>query len=419
MFHKTILDNGTRILTQKLPAVYSAAVGFWVENGSRHETKAQNGISHFVEHMLFKGTGRRNALDIAKEIDSVGGVLNAFTSQEYCCYYAKVAGHKLPVALDLLSDILLNSVFDLDDIEKERRVILQEIHMVEDTPDELVHDLFCQTLWPDHPLGQPILGTSDSVTSLDREALLSFLSEKYCGRNILVCAAGDVDHDQVVAAIAGAFARLPFGQQKIISAPRSIRHTVNIHKKDLEQVHICLGSRSVPQGHPDRYACQLLNTILGGSMSSRLFQTLREQRGMAYSVFSYLNSYSDTGALVVYAGTSPEDAPHACGIILKELHRIKECPVSSDELTSAKEQIKGQFLLSLESAENHMTRLAKNELYFQRLMPIEEILDRVDQVSGDDVHRLANIIFQDEFLTLQMVGRLDEKDFPLLDLTLG
>jgi predicted Zn-dependent peptidase len=298
-------------------------------------------------------------------------------------------------------------------------VILQEILMVEDTPDELVHDLFCQALWPNHPLGRRILGTAASVKSLDRTAFQDFLTKHYCGSNILVCVAGNVVHEQVVSAIERVFADLPAGKRPEATRPESIRHTVSIHKKDLEQVHICLGSRALPQGHPDRYACQLLNTILGGSMSSRLFQKLREQRGMAYSVYSYLNSFSDSGALVIYAGTSPEDAPHACGIILKELHRIIEFPILGEELTAAKEQIKGQFLLSLENTENHMTRLAKNELYFGKLLSTEEVMDSIDQVTSEDILRLGERIFQDEFLALQMVGRVDEKDFPLLDLTLG
>ncbi len=418
MFQKTILHNGIRILTQKLPAAHSAAVGFWVESGSRHENEGLKGISHLVEHMLFKGTMSRSALDIAKVIDSVGGELNAFTSQEFSCYYAKVAGTKLSVAINLLGDMLRNSVFNLDDIEKERRVILQEIHMVEDSPDELIHDLFYQTLWPNHPLGQPILGTADSVAALDRPALLDFLEQNYCGRNILVSVAGNVEHDEVVSAIDRVFSSLPLGLRHRISAPESVQHNVNMYKKDLEQVHFCLGSRSLPQGHPNRYACQLLNTILGGSMSSRLFQKLREQRGMAYSVYSYLNSYSDTGALVIYAGTSPADAPHACGIILKELHKLKDSPVLAEELTAAKEHLQGQFLLSLESTETHMTRLAKNEIYFGRLMQTQEVLNQIDQVTQENIQQLANSLFQNRYISLQMMGRVDEKDFPLVDLTL-
>lgn len=419
MFQKTVLDNGVRILTEKLPAAHSAAVGFWVENGSRHETQSLNGISHFVEHMLFKGTTRRSALDIAKEVDSVGGVLNGFTSQEFSCYYAKVAGSRLHTALDLLTDVLLNSVFDLDEIEKERRVILQEIHMVEDTPDERVHELFYQTLWPKHPLGLPILGTAPSVSEIDRKALIDYLAERYCGRNMIIAAAGNLDHEQVVETVANSFADLPPGRKPVCTPPESFHHAVSLQRKELDQVHICLGLRALPQSHPNRFSCQLLNTILGSSMSSRLFQKLREERGMAYSVYSYLNSYSDTGALVVYAGTSPEDAPHACGIILKELHQIKCFPVGEDELASAKEQLKGQFLLSLESTENHMTRLAKNEIYFGRLLAIEEVLGRIDWVTCDEIHRLAESLLLNNELSLQMVGRLQENDFPLVDLTMG
>ncbi|MEZ4485370.1 MAG: pitrilysin family protein [Syntrophotaleaceae bacterium] len=305
MYQKTVLDNGLRILTEKVPGAYSAALGFWVENGARHEPRALSGASHFLEHLLFKGTSRRSALDIAKEIDSVGGALNAFTSHDLSCFYAKVAGDKLSLAIDLLADIFCHSLFDLDEIEKERRVILQEIHMVEDNPDELIHELFADKYWPGHPLGQPILGTSQSVAGLDRDILLQFLGERYNGNNLLITAAGDLDHQQVVDLVAETLADLPAGIKNTTFAPAGPPpRQVNILHKKLEQVHICLGTAGLPQGHPRRYTCQILNTILGGSMSSRLFQQLREKRGLAYSIYSYLNAHADSGALVVHAGVS-------------------------------------------------------------------------------------------------------------------
>lgn len=420
MYQKTVLDNGIRILTEKVPGAYSAALGFWVETGARHESRAFSGASHFLEHLLFKGTPRRSALDIAKQIDSVGGALNAFTSHELSCFYAKVAGDKLPLAIDLLADIFCHSLFDFDEIEKERRVILQEIHMVEDSPDELVHELFAEKYWSGHPLGQPILGTPQSVAGLDRNALLQFLHEHYTGGNLLIAAAGDLDHQQVVELVATALGHLPAGRKTgIVPPPEAPLRQVNILNKKLEQVHICLGIAGLPQGHPDRYTCQILNAILGGGMSSRLFQQLREERGMAYSVYSYLNAHADSGALVVYAGVAPAEAGHAVGVILRELSRLVKESVSADELQFAKDQLKGQFMLSMESTDNGMTRLAKNEIFLQRVLAPEEVLANIDQVTAGAIHLLAGELFQDSGLVLQMVGDLGHDAFPLMDLTLG
>lgn len=419
MVHKSILDNGIRVITEQIPTAHSVSVGFWVENGSRHERASQNGISHFIEHMLFKGTESRSAQGIAKEIDSVGGVLNAFTSREFSCYYAKVLAKKLPLAIDLLSDIVLNSIFDLDEIEKERRVILQEIHMVEDTPDDHIHDLFCQTFWTDHPLGLSILGTEDTVGSLSRADLLAYLGERYSGKNILICAAGDLEHEQIVEYIEKAFRQVaPGGGSPLCTLPE-YRRRIDVVEKDLEQVHICLGTRSLPQNHPNRFASYLLNAILGGSMSSRLFQIVREERGLAYSIYSYLNCHSDAGALVVSSGTSPDDAPHLVGIVLKELQRIRTELVTEEELQSAKEQLKGNLLLSMESTDNRMTRLAKNEIYLGHHLSLKEVLRNIDRVSREGILKLSEFIFQDDYLNLQMVGRVREGDFPMLDLTLG
>ena len=419
MVQKSRLDNGIRVVTEKIPAIHSATIGFWVENGSRHESKEQSGISHFIEHMLFKGSQRRSALEIAKEIDAGGGVLNAFTSREFSCYYAKVLAGNLPRAIDLLSDIVLNSVFDLDELEKERRVILQEIYMDEDTPDEQIHDLFCQSFWASHPLGHSILGTRETVGSLCREDLLGFMAERYCGQNLLVCAAGEVDHQQIVDAIATAFSGVPKGAATHgCDAPR-YRRQICISPRELEQVHICLGTRSLPQNHPNRFAAYLLNAILGGSMSSRLFQCVREERGLAYAIYSYLCNHSDSGALVVYAGTSPQEAQQVVRLILDELRRLRDEPVAEDELDSAREQLRGSLLLSLESSDNRMTRLAKNEIYMGRHVGFKEVLAGFNRVGREDIQRLAEFILKDDYLTLQLVGKAAGGDFPLIDLTLG
>jgi predicted Zn-dependent peptidase len=421
MIQKSILENGIRVITEKMPGVHSVSLGFWVENGSRHESASESGISHFIEHMLFKGTSRRNALDIAKEIDSVGGVLNAFTAREYSCYYAKVLAKALPRAIDLLSDIVLGSIFDLDELEKERRVILQEISMLEDAPDDQVHDLFNYFFWEGHPLGLPILGTRESVDNLSREMMQAFMAKRYCGGKIVICAAGDLVHDQIVEQVFRAFQDVPSGTCAPAALFPSPHHARRIHvlEKDLEQVHICLGTRAMPQNHPSRFASYLLNVILGGSMSSRLFQTVREERGLAYSIYSYLNCHSDAGALVIYAGTAVEDAPHVVNLLLRELNRFRTETVSAEELSSAKEQLKGNLLLSLEGTDNRMTRLAKNEIYMGEQSAIPQVLAAFDRVTSRDLQGLAEETICDDYLNLQLLGRVGTEEFPLIDFTLG
>lgn len=415
---KSVLDNGIRVITEEIPSAHSVTVGFWVENGSRHEKEGLSGISHFIEHMLFKGTETRSALAIAKEIDSVGGVLNGFTSREYSCYYAKVLARKLPMAIDLLSDIVLNSVFSSEEIEKERRVILQEIHMLEDTPDDYVHDLFSQVFWRSHPLGYPVLGTRDSVGSVNREDLVSFMGERYCGSKILICAAGDLDHQEIVDHIARAFSGVKRGNLLPSFAEIEYQRGISFDEKDLEQVHLCLGTRALPQDHPNRFESYLLNSILGGSMSSRLFQQIREARGLAYSIYSYLNCHSDSGALVIYSGTAPKDASQVVSIMLRELSRLKNELVGEDELHAAKEQLKGNLLMSMESTDNRMTRIAKNEIYLGRHLSIKEVMAGINQVTREEIRRLAGFILQDDYLNLKALGRYDETDLGNLELTL-
>lgn len=419
MIHKTVLDNGVRVLSETLPSAHSVAIGVWVENGSRHERADENGLSHLLEHMLFKGTARRSARDIAREVDSSGGMLNAFTSREYSCYYAKVLARRLPMAVNLLSDVIRNPRFDLDEIEKERRVVLQEIHMVEDTADDLIHDLFNRTFWQSHSLGFPILGTVNSVGAFDRNALIDFLQRRYTGQRLLVCAAGDLDHEELVDMLNRVFGDLPAtGSCPARITPDYQRHLA-VCEKDLEQVHLCLGTRALPQNHPNRFEAYLLNALLGGSMSSRLFQKVREERGLAYSIYSYLHCHSDVGSLVVSAGMAPADARPVVEIILREMAALRETPVPYEELTAARERLRGNLLLSLESTENRMTRLAKNEIYLGRQISLKEVLHGFDRVTADDVQRLAGFLFRDDYLNLQLLGRVDAAEFPEFDLTLG
>ena len=418
MFEKTTLSNGIRVVTERMPQLHSVSVGFWVSAGSRHEDETLGGISHFLEHMLFKGTKNRSASEIAREIDSVGGVLNAFTDREFCCYYAKVLGDKLPEAVSILSDLLLHSLFNPEEIEKERRVILQELHMVEDSPDDLIHDLLSESIWRGHPLGHSVVGRVPTVNRIRREDLLRLLDDTYQGSRLLVCAAGDVNHRELVTRVEKAFSGLKCGAPVPFCPPPAHHSEVRIVEKDLEQVHLCLGCRGVPQSDPDRYAMNLFNGLLGASMSSRLFQTVREERGLAYSIYSYINSHSDAGSLIIYGGTAPEDVGQLLEVILEQLHNLKSSPISAAELHKAKEQLRGGLLLSLESSDNRMSRLAKGELFLGRQYGIDEIVREIDRVTPEKIHALANRLFTADSLNLQMIGRVDAGQFPATALAL-
>lgn len=418
MVNKTILDNGVRIISEYMPHVHSVSIGIWVANGSRHERREHNGVAHFIEHLTFKGTEQRSALDIAREIDSVGGVLNAFTSREYVCYYAKVLDKFLPKTIDLLADIFLNSVFDSEEIEKERKVILQEINMLEDTPDDYVHDLFHRSFWRGHPLGLSILGSVESIEGLSRDAIITHLREKYRSDDIIIAVAGNVRHDELLSLVDGLFGQVPTGSGRDICHLPAYEKQVEVVEKDLEQVHICLGTKAFPQNHPRRFEVYLVNTLLGGSMSSRLFQEIRERLGLAYSVYSYVVSHTDAGSLVVYAGTSPAKLDDVLDIAFAELKRLKTELVPFTELESAKEQIKGNIYLSLESSDNRMTKLAKNEIYFGRYIPIHELTDGFDSVTSQGVLELAGEIFDERYLTLALMGKVDSAAFDVSRLAL-
>jgi predicted Zn-dependent peptidase len=369
--------------------------------------------------MLFKGTPRRNAQFIAKEIDSVGGVLNGFTSRELSCYYVKVMADKLPMAVDLLGDLFCHSLFDLDEIEKERRVILQEISMMEDNPEEYVHDLFSYDFWRGHPLGRPIIGDRQTVGDINRQQMLDFLDQRYSAGNLVVVAAGEVDHAQLVELVNVALDTVPEHGTAVAQTKPALQAHSRVVYKELEQPHICLGVEGVSQCDHDRYVAYLLNTLLGGNMSSRLFQQVREELGLSYSVYSYLNAHSDSGALVVYAGTSDEDAPLAVRTILSEMNRLRGELVAEHELQAAKDYLKGSMMLALESSDNRMTRLAKNELYLGHSVDIQTSRALIDQVSSEEIMSLAGRLFNDRALNVQIVGRVREHDFPTVDICLG
>jgi predicted Zn-dependent peptidase len=419
MFKKTVLDNGIRILTREMPDARSVSLGIWVENGSRHESRQQNGISHFLEHLYFKGTERRNATQIAEEMDSVGGVLNAFTAKEYTCYYVKVLDENLSLAVDLLADIFLHSVFDPEEIERERTVILQEISQSEDTPDDYVHDLFSLDFFPDHPLGRPICGDAATVGNMHRDDFLNFVRERYLPGRVIVAAAGHLSHEYLAAEMSRRLGVVQSAESKIENLKSKIEGSPKLqagifqHAKALEQVHLCFGVGAIHQSHPKRYAAYVLNTILGGGMSSRLFQEIREKRGKAYSVYSFLSSYRDVGYLGIYAGTSLDWTEEVVELILSEMKRMGAGDIRNEEIERTKSQLVGNMILGLESSDSWMSHIAKDEIYFGKANSLEDIIQGVRSVSREEVVGLAASILRPEAMALTLLGDIDKKKLDL------
>ncbi len=409
------LANGIRVVTEEMPGIPSVTVGLWVENGSRHERPEQAGISHFLEHLFFKGTERRSAAQIAEEADAVGAVLNAFTGKEYTCYYAKVLREHLPVVQELLADIFLHSRFDPEEIERERSVVLQEISQVEDTPDDYVHDLFALRYWPGHPLSFPVCGTAETVSRFGQEDFLSFVRARYRPNRMIIAAAGNVQHAEILAWAERAFGTLDGEAMNSNGEPPRPVRGVHYVEKQLEQVHLCLGTPGIPQTAAERYAGYLLSTALGGGMSSRLFQEIRERRGRAYSVYSFLSSYSDAGYLGIYVGTSAEWVAEVVEIILVELRKLQRDGLQPSELQRVKNQLKGNLLLGLETSDNRMTRIARNEIFFGRDVPAEEISARIDATTNDEIIALAKRLFDPSAMAVALLG--DMKGHPLPSLS--
>ncbi len=407
MIQRQILDNGLTVITEAMPHVRSVAVGVWVKRGSRHERPEQGGISHFIEHMVFKGTRRRSAEQIAAEVDSIGGHMDAFTAKEYAAFHLKVLDQHLPLAVDILGDIVRHPLFAEQDIAREKKVVFEEMSMVEDTPDDLVMEMFNDVLWPDHPLGRPILGTRRVVRGFTRAELLSFFRRTYHPGNVVVAAAGRLEHGALVDMVADHLGSLVSGKRgRAVTPPVSRTRSIVRDKRELEQVHLCLGTPAYSQVHADRHGAYVLNTVLGGSMSSRLFQNVREKRGLAYSISSGLAGYSDAGNLTIYAGTSRERLDEVLRLTVAELRRLKHEPVPADELRRAKDHLKGSVMLSLESTGSRMSHLARQEIYFGRLMDLDATLDAIESVQVDDVQRIANELFQGQ-PALSVLGRLN------------
>jgi predicted Zn-dependent peptidase len=405
---RTELPNGLIVLTERMDHLRSVAMGVWIKSGSRCEPAESNGISHFVEHMLFKGTRSRSAQRIAREMDSIGGNLDAFTGKETICFNVKSLAEHVPIALDVLADLVLNPVFAAPDIERERGVILEEIKIDEDNPDVLVHELFTQSFWKDHPLGKPILGTTATVGRLGQQQLFDYHGGRFLGGNMVFSAAGNLDHDRFAEAVAQKFSGLGSGAAfHELQAPEANARIVLRNKKSLEQVQICLGVPAPPITDENRYATLILNTVLGGGMSSRLFQTIREERGMVYSIYSDLSPLRDTGTLCVYAGTSAGMALEVVGLILAEFRTLKEQTLPEEELTRAKDQVKGNILMGLESSNSRMANLARQEMYFQQFVTVEEITARIDAVEASQVQAMAQHLFDPARIAVTLLGRLD------------
>jgi predicted Zn-dependent peptidase len=403
----TTLSNGVRVITEAMPHVRSVSVGIWVGAGSRRETPEQNGITHFIEHMLFKGTTSRSAEDIARSVDALGGNLDAFTAKELVCFNTKVLDQHLSIAFDVLADLVLHPMFREDDIEKEKGVILEEIKMEADSPDYLVHEIFTSNFWKDHPLGKPILGTPQNVKRFDHAMIQGYYDSVYEPSNVVVTAAGHLTHGGLVELVSRHFeSLLPTGSAPPDPVPSTHARIALRNKKSLEQVHLCLGVPSYPLPHHERYACYVLNTLLGGGMSSRLFQNIRERQGLAYAVFSELNPYRDTGCLSIYAGTSVESAGKVVESITNEFRQLKEELVGDEELRRAKDHLKGSLMLGLESTASRMSNLARQEMYFGKFFTMDELLESIESVSADDVQRIARTFFDPKQIALTILGNL-------------
>jgi predicted Zn-dependent peptidase len=402
-----------------MPHVRSVSIGVWLARGSRHEAAAQSGIAHFVEHMLFKGTATRTAEDIAQTIDSIGGQMDAFTAKEYASYYIKVLDEHLPLALEVLSDIVMRPAFSADDIEREKKVVLEEIKMVEDTPDDLVHELFTENFWQNHPLGRPILGTKETVDGLTQDGLRGYFDSVYTAPNLIVAAVGNIEHGRVRDLVSKTFEDLPRTSQPIADEPPRVVPNVLIRNKDLEQSHVCLGTSGYRQDHEDRYASYIVNTVLGGSMSSRLFQNVREKRGLAYAVFSGLSAYRDAGSMTIYAGCANDAVGELVDVVIGELRRMKDEALSGVELQRAKDHLKGSLMLNLESTSSRMSHLARQEIYFDRQFGLDETLQGVERVTQDDVHRVARDLFAEGALAATVLGAVNGLKLPPERLSLG
>jgi predicted Zn-dependent peptidase len=413
MFKRLVLDNGIRIVYEKIPYVRSITIGIWIGTGSRNESTKNNGISHFIEHMVFKGTEKRSAKDIAESIDNIGGQLNAFTGKECTCYYTKTLDTHYDLALEVLADMLFNSKFDKKDIDVERKVILEEIGMYEDSPEELVHDILSEIVWEGNSLGYPILGTEGCLKNINRASIMDYMDNNYLPSNSVISIVGNFDDDELIEAVTKHFSswknkdfnRILFQKVDFITNRK-------IKEKDTEQVHICMGFEAIEQGNDSLYTLLAINNIFGGGMSSRLFQKIREEKGLVYSIYSYPSSYKDAGLFTIYAGMNPEHLPKVSQMIIDEIKVLKTHGIKSDDLVKSKEQLKGNYILGLESTSSRMNSIGKSELILEQIYTPEEILEKIDNVNMESVNEVIKQVFNIEKSSFTAVGNL-KKDIEL------
>ncbi len=414
---KVVLDNGIRVVMERIPSVKSVSIGLWVNVGSRDESTDEHGLSHFLEHMFFKGTPRRSAKEIALEIDVLGGEVNAFTSKETTTFYARVLGECLPQAVDILSDNFHCALFDSGEIEKERRVVMEEIKMVEDDPEDLLHERHLSGIWKGHSLGRPILGTNETLATFNRPRIIRFVRRTYDPHQMVISVAGQFSVAETLSQLSRAFGAYTAPQSDLIprEAPVLKAH-YQVQWRKLEQVHLCLGMPGLPQGHPDRFTLYVLNAILGGSVSSRLFQEVREKSGLAYTICSSPSFYQDTGILTVYAGAGPAHAPRVLQLTLREIKKLRNNGVDTAELERAKKHVTGSMMLGMENMNSRMGTLAKNELYFGRAFTLDQVVRAIQGVSVKDLMQLSATIFDEKRLSLTALGPIRATDLPELRL---
>ena len=408
---RTTVPSGLRVLTESMPELRSVALGFWVGTGAVDEADELLGASHFLEHLLFKGTDTRSAAEIAHAVESVGGDMNAFTTQEYTAFYVRVPDEHLELAVDILSDVVWEPAFRPDEVDSERQVILEEIRMRDDTPDDVVHELFAAALYPDHPLGRSVLGDPGTITAMARDGIAGYHGRHYHPANVVVAAAGNLDHEVVVKLVAerlrGAEGMRPPRVDRVLGAPQPVTGL----RRPTEQAHVVLGMRSLPRDDPDRYALSVLNQALGGGMSSRLFQEVREKRGLAYSVYSYRAAYAATGALGIYAGTSPERVRETLAVIEAEVDRLVAEGLPEGEVAAAKGHLKGSTALALETSSSRMHRIGRSELTTGEVPSVDELVAQVEAVTPEDVARVIDRVLAAEPRVLSVVGPFDAADF--------
>lgn len=413
MFKKITLDNGVRIVCEKIPYVRSVSVGIWIGTGSRNEDTVNNGISHFIEHMVFKGTENRSAKEIAESIDNIGGQLNAFTGKECTCYYTKTLDSHIEIALDLLADMLFNSRFSQKDIDVERKVIIEEIGMYEDSPEELVHDILSETVWNGNPLGYPILGTAECLKGIDRERIKKYMKENYTPYNCVISVAGNFDDEKLLELIKkhfGDWSSVDNGKTEFEKA-RFVTD-MKIREKETEQVHLCVGFKGIEHGNDELYTLLAMNNVFGGGMSSRLFQKIREEKGLVYSIYSYPSSYKNAGLFTIYMGMNPEHLISVIGLVKNEIDTIVQKGISGEELEKSKEQLKGSYILGLESTSSRMNSIGKSELMLGRIYSPEQVLKKIDEIGMDNLQKIIGRIFDLNNISVTAVGNI-KKDVDL------